>query len=46
MFKDFGRRLQQDLKILVDRRIQSSETLSGALMKVSAVAFWSYLRIF
>jgi len=37
MFKDFGRRLQQDLKILVDRRIQSSETVSGALMKSSGV---------
>ena len=37
MFKDFGRRLQQDLKLLVDRRIQSSETMSGALMKVGIV---------
>lgn len=35
MFKDFGRRLQQDLKMIVDRRIQTSETASGAHMRVS-----------
>lgn len=30
MFKDFGRRLQRDLKGIVDERIQRSERLSGA----------------
>lgn len=39
MFKDFGRRLQQDLKLLVDRRIQTSETASGAHIKVSNISF-------
>ena len=35
MFKDFGRRLQQDLRILVDQRIQASEKASGSQVKVS-----------
>lgn len=35
MFKDFGRRLQQDLKQIVDHRVQSSEIASGAHMRVS-----------
>ena len=30
MFKDFGRRLQKDLKALVNERVQLSERLSGA----------------
>jgi actin-related protein len=30
MFKDFGRRLQRDIKQIVDARIQRSEILSGA----------------
>jgi hypothetical protein len=30
MFKDFGRRLQRDIKQLVDARIHKSEQLSGA----------------
>ncbi|KAK9477643.1 actin family [Lipomyces japonicus] len=30
MFRDFGRRLQRDIKHLVDARIHKSETLSGA----------------
>jgi actin-related protein 3 len=30
MFKDFGRRLQRDIKTLVDARIRRSEELSGA----------------
>ncbi|KAF8307343.1 Actin/actin-like protein [Clavulina sp. PMI_390] len=37
MFKDFGRRLQQDLKLIVDRRIESSETKSGSLVKSTGV---------
>jgi len=35
MFDHFGRRLQRDLKGIVDERILSSETKSGSLMKVS-----------
>jgi|SRR5579862_2868669 len=30
MFKDFGRRLQRDIKQIVDARIHRSEQLSGA----------------
>jgi len=30
MFKDFGRRLQRDIKQIVDARIARSERLSGA----------------
>lgn len=35
MFKDFGRRLQRDVKAIVDGRIAGSEQNSGSLMKVS-----------
>lgn len=35
MFKDFGKRLQRDVKAIVDGRIAGSETRSGSLMKVS-----------
>ena len=34
MFDHFGRRLQRDLKHIVDTRIMNSETLSGGLMRV------------
>lgn len=37
MFKDFGRRLQRDVKRRVDERIRRSEALSGGLMKASAI---------
>jgi hypothetical protein len=37
MFKDFGKRLQRDLKRVVDARIQRSEELSGGRLKVSCV---------
>jgi hypothetical protein len=36
MFKDFGKRLQRDVKALVDGRIAGSEARSGSLMKVSS----------
>ncbi len=29
MFKDFGRRLQRDMKMIVNERIETSERLSG-----------------
>lgn len=34
MFKDFGRRLQRDIKKVVDARLKLSETLSGGHLKV------------
>ena len=35
MFKDFGRRLQRDLKRTVEARLQLSFELSGGKLKVS-----------
>lgn len=37
MFKDFGKRLQRDIKHIVDGRIQMSEDRSGNLIKSSGV---------
>jgi actin-related protein 3 len=37
MFKDFGRRLQRDLKRFVDYRIKRSEELSGGKIKVQSL---------
>lgn len=34
MFKDFGRRLQRDIKKIVDTRLKLSETLSGSHITV------------
>lgn len=34
MFRDFGRRLQRDLKRVVDARLKLSEELSGGRIKV------------
>ena len=34
MFKDFGKRLQRDVKAIVDGRIAGSEQRSGSLLKV------------
>lgn len=36
MFRDFGRRLQRDLKRTVDARLKMSEELSGGKLKVRA----------
>ena len=36
MFRDFGRRLQRDLKRVVDSRLKLSEELSGGKIKVIA----------
>jgi hypothetical protein len=38
MFKDFGKRLQRDLKRTVDARIQRSEELGGGRLKVSSLS--------
>jgi actin-related protein 3 len=37
MFKDFGKRLQRDVKAIVDGRIAGSEEKSGGYMKVSSL---------
>ncbi|KAL7418531.1 Actin-related protein 3 [Cryptotrichosporon argae] len=37
MFKDFGKRLQRDVKAIVDGRIAGSEQRSGSLIKSSGV---------
>lgn len=37
MFRDFGRRMQRDLKRTVDARLKMSEELSGGKLKVSVV---------
>lgn len=34
MFKDFGKRLQRDIKRAVDARLKISEQLSGGRLKV------------
>jgi len=34
MFRDFGRRLQRDVKRMVDSRLKLSEELSGGRLKV------------
>ena len=34
MFKDFGRKLQRDVKKVVDYRLKMSEELSGGKLKV------------
>ena len=39
MFKDFGRRLQRDLKRVVEQRLKISEELSGGKLKVSTILF-------
>ena len=39
MFKDFGRRLQRDLKRTVEARLQLSFELSGGKLKVQEISF-------
>lgn len=40
MFRDFGRRLQRDLKRTVDARLKMSEELSGGKLKVRKENFF------
>lgn len=40
MFRDFGRRLQRDLKRTVDARLKLSEELSGGRLKVGFPNYW------
>jgi actin-related protein 3 len=37
MFKDFGRKLQRDVKKIVNARLELSEQLSGGRIKVTLV---------
>lgn len=45
MFRDFGRRLQRDLKRTVDARLKMSEELSGGKLKVSVLIGWDGAKI-
>ncbi|KAG9298433.1 hypothetical protein G9A89_008697 [Geosiphon pyriformis] len=42
MFKDFGKRLQRDIKRLVDIRVRRSEELSGGLIKASSQKLFAH----
>lgn len=46
MFRDFGRRLQRDIKRLVDGRLKLSESLSGGRIKVKTKNYALKKRIF
>jgi actin-related protein 3 len=46
MFKDFGRRLQRDLKKIVDARVLTSEARLGGKIKVSILEFTHNKRCF
>ena len=43
MFRDFGRRMQRDLKRTVDARLKMSEELSGGKLKVRTE--WGKLKV-
>lgn len=47
MFKDFGRRLQRDVKKTVDARLKNSEKLSGGhiTVSVSVSAVFPFLAV-
>ena len=42
MFKDFGRRLQRDIKRVVDMRLKISEQLSGGKLTVSGIYIYFF----
>lgn len=42
MFKDFGRRLQRDIKRVVDARLKRSEKIAGDNLKVKFTLFTYY----
>ena len=49
MFRDFGRRLQRDIKRAVDARLKLSEQLSGGRIKVVTCGtffFFFFLFVF
>ena len=43
MFRDFGRRMQRDIKRTVDARLRLSEEISGGRIKVQSL-FWHVLN--
>lgn len=43
MFRDFGRRLQRDIKRVVDARLRDSEALSGGHIKVVCELCYCYV---
>ena len=43
MFRDFGRRLQRDIKRAVDARLKLSEQLSGGRIKVVTCGTFFFL---
>lgn len=45
MFKDFGRRLQRDIKRVVDARLKTSEQLSGGKLTVSSNFLQVYVAL-
>jgi actin-related protein 3 len=44
MFQHFGRRLERDLRQLVDRRLDASVLASGSMLKVKFLS--SVMRLF
>jgi hypothetical protein len=46
MFKDFGRRLERDLRRSVDGRLKATEILSGGKLKVYIFLSYWYLLVF
>ena len=45
MFKDFGRRLQRDIKRVVDMRLKISEQLSGGKLTVSGIYIFFFFSL-
>ena len=41
MFRDFGRRVQRDLKRVVDFRLKASEDISGGRIKVCSLIIYT-----
>ena len=46
MFRDFGRRLQRDIKRAVDARLKLSEQLSGGRIKVVTCGTFFFFFLF
>lgn len=46
MFKGFDKRLQRDIKRVVDQRIRMSEEISGGAMKVTKILTWFRILLY
>ena len=44
MFRDFGRKIQRDVKRVVDARLKVSEDISGGRIKVSITFFCAWIE--